>query len=30
MKLFNYAMIGAFVCGLVVTAFGSVNVLLAM
>lgn len=30
MKLFSYAMIGAFVCGLVLTAVGSVNVLMSL
>ena len=30
MKLFSYAMIGAFVCGLVATAIGSVGVLLSL
>ncbi len=28
MKLFNYAMIGAFTCGLIMTAVGSANVVM--
>lgn len=28
MKLFNYAMIGVFTCGLIMTAVGSANVVM--